>query len=940
MATESDHGKDGKSKPAQGADPLSLIADFAGQAVNSALSEVTGFDAKTLVAKMPPESIVSYLRGKNIDPNDATLNAQQKADLKIYSSLHDSLTASIPFYNHTAFVKSMEQEISERSKQQDRVDLKKPGTETSNPRTSDSSKLQDSGQCPVEDKQKGFQLSAEKQTPTNLPASDNLANPTQAQSQIRDEANSSNAISTTNDHKLAQPKHQSSEPDKLIENRNSSSHSSSSALLADASHIVIPSKGIELQGVNSQKGTNREASGGKIEHAEFGSQKSNPITWDNVVENNAQNPETPASAPQYSMPDPSQVERLCSMPKSLNASDLVQSMTRDKDILRSAVKHDSDSDSHPTQLPRMDSQIKVSSSQEQSDYEFPIQNTRQAEPHDNMLGSQNTLLNADKNLAGSDQKNSLCSTHPGSSNSKSDTGAKSIEKNQPLTVHFQNTNQSAGVMDSRRPKEFGTKQLSEVTHDQIKLSAGPKKAPESTSGPNEKKEGLRLKGVEQYSHIAVPQTNLPQNHDSSTTKLSAASPSDLKANKQDNPDVTSKLRQNAESFVHLLNAQGVSELRWQSTLNHSHSEFSKVFTYRPTENWSTQPTPLRSDGSPEGRTSVTRGPKVAVTTGNRNAGSSIGHVGIDDTSTEPTSIAGITRRRFNPNNKRYILGSEIALAVIIAAAGATRIRTAVSKLGPNTELIPGTKPTESITVDTKQGNLVQDGASSQQAEIKNRPIEKFTCSQEFIRKTFISGAEIALAVIIGRMGTNRIRATFSKANTSVSEQSQCTTSEVNHIANQPIYELAAESTTKEEHQEKTSKAMDNDTESPDQRRVKPKQKKKLASPAIIRPKTLVASTDTLISIAEAFFYDRNVAWLIADLNQSTLKETWMDGKRIIELKSRQQIELPVWDDIDKFYSSRPENARPENLITIVDQTTIDKELLNSTLRKLLDPNQD
>ncbi len=935
MASESDHSKDGKSKPAQGADPLKLIADFAGQAVNSALSVVTGFDAKTLVAQLSPESIVSYMRGKNIDPNDANLNAQQKADLKIYSSLHDSLTASIPFYDHTAFVKSMEQEISERSKQQDIVDFKRLGTETSNPRTSDSSKLQDSGQCPVEDK--GFQISAEKQPPTNLPSSDNLGNPTQAQSQSHNEANSSNPISTTNDHKLAQPKQQSSELDKLIENRNSSSRSSSSDLLADPSHIVKPFKSIELQEVNSQKGTNREASGGKIEHAEFGSQKSNPITWDNVVKNNAQSPETSASAPQYSMPDQSKAERLNSIPKSLNASDSVQSITRDKGTLRSAVNRDSDS--HPTQLPPKDSLIKVSSSQEQSDCKFSIQNTRQAEPHDNIPAWQQPRLTKDKDLPGSDQKNSLSSTHLGSPNSKPDRVTQPIEKNQPLTVHFQNTNHSSDVMDSGSTREFATKPLSEGTIDQIKLSSGPQKATqESTSGPNEIKRAWRNEGVDQNSHIAVPQTNLPKIHDSITTKLSAASLSDLKANKQDNLGVPSKLRESAESFMHLLNTHGISELRWQSALNHSHSEFSKVFTYRSTGNWSTQPTPLRSDGSPEGRTSVTSGPKVAVTTGNRSAGSSIGN--INDTSTELTSLAGMDKRRFNPNNKRYILGSEIALAIIIAAAGATRIRTSVSNVGPNIELIPGTKPTDSSTVDTKQGNLVQDGASSQQAEIKNRPIEKFTCSQEFIGKTFISGAEIALAVIIGRMGTNRIRANFSPANTSVFEQSHCITSAVNQIADPPIYELAAKSTTKDEHQEKTSRAMDNDTESSDQRRVKPKQKKKLANPAIIRPKTLVASTDTLISIAEAFFYDRNVAWLIADLNQSTLKETWMDGKRIIELKSRQQIELPVWDDIDKFYSSRPKYARPENLITIVDQSTIDSELLNSTLRKLLDPNQD
>ena len=64
----------------------------------------------------------------------------------------------------------------------------------------------------------------------------------------------------------------------------------------------------------------------------------------------------------------------------------------------------------------------------------------------------------------------------------------------------------------------------------------------------------------------------------------------------------------------------------------------------------------------------------------------------------------------------------------------------------------------------------------------------------------------------------------------------------------------------------------------------------------------------------------------------------MDGKRIIEIKSRQQIELPLWTDIEVFYKNKPSRARPEDLITIVQQTAIDAELLNDSLRKLLDPN--
>lgn len=211
--------------------------------------------------------------------------------------------------------------------------------------------------------------------------------------------------------------------------------------------------------------------------------------------------------------------------------------------------------------------------------------------------------------------------------------------------------------------------------------------------------------------------------------------------------------------------------------------------------------------------------------------------------------------------KRYVLGSEIALALIIAAAGATRIRGGTGKSGPRTQLIPGDRNSQ----DLNSGNENSQDRDAQDRNAGDLPAGDATAGEQY----FLSGRS-------GDINTERNNST-----------------------------------------------------------AHPRGKKQSA-----RPKTIIASTDTLISIAEAFFYDPNVAWLIADLNQKITKESFMDGKRIVEVKSRQQIELPLREEIERFYRTRSDNERGENVITIVDETVIDSELLNSSLMKLLNPEEE
>jgi hypothetical protein len=94
---------------------------------------------------------------------------------------------------------------------------------------------------------------------------------------------------------------------------------------------------------------------------------------------------------------------------------------------------------------------------------------------------------------------------------------------------------------------------------------------------------------------------------------------------------------------------------------------------------------------------------------------------------------------------------------------------------------------------------------------------------------------------------------------------------------------------------------------------------------------MVAHNDSLVDIAEQLFQDADVAWLIADINAGRITEHYEDGKRIVELRSRQEIELPFPSEVRDFLLTRDTKAKAENLVTIVGVTEIDRELLDSFL---------
>jgi hypothetical protein len=98
---------------------------------------------------------------------------------------------------------------------------------------------------------------------------------------------------------------------------------------------------------------------------------------------------------------------------------------------------------------------------------------------------------------------------------------------------------------------------------------------------------------------------------------------------------------------------------------------------------------------------------------------------------------------------------------------------------------------------------------------------------------------------------------------------------------------------------------------------------------------LVGVDDTFVSIAEEVLNDGGLAWLIADLNREYLHESYLNGKRIVRVRVRQSIQLPVYQDIIEFTRGRKRHMTANNLVTIVEESAINKEVIEDALGGML-----
>lgn len=106
---------------------------------------------------------------------------------------------------------------------------------------------------------------------------------------------------------------------------------------------------------------------------------------------------------------------------------------------------------------------------------------------------------------------------------------------------------------------------------------------------------------------------------------------------------------------------------------------------------------------------------------------------------------------------------------------------------------------------------------------------------------------------------------------------------------------------------------------------------------LMRPTVLMTMSDTFVSLAETHFRDAVLAWLIVSLNQSKVTETWKGAAKVVAVSNGETIELPVWEDIVEFYQSKPKNAKPDNLLTVVLKRNLDREMIEAALASVIVP---
>lgn len=104
-----------------------------------------------------------------------------------------------------------------------------------------------------------------------------------------------------------------------------------------------------------------------------------------------------------------------------------------------------------------------------------------------------------------------------------------------------------------------------------------------------------------------------------------------------------------------------------------------------------------------------------------------------------------------------------------------------------------------------------------------------------------------------------------------------------------------------------------------------------------RPVHMIGMHETLVSLAERYYHDGDVAWLIADLNKARISESWIDGKRVVEVQARMALEMPVAEDLEAFYMIRAVDALSGNLITIVRERQINREIVDEFLGRVVGP---
>ncbi|MBS1993132.1 MAG: hypothetical protein JSS83_21600 [Cyanobacteria bacterium SZAS LIN-3] len=112
---------------------------------------------------------------------------------------------------------------------------------------------------------------------------------------------------------------------------------------------------------------------------------------------------------------------------------------------------------------------------------------------------------------------------------------------------------------------------------------------------------------------------------------------------------------------------------------------------------------------------------------------------------------------------------------------------------------------------------------------------------------------------------------------------------------------------------------------------------------LMRPQIMVQAEDDLAEMAGLLFNDSRFGHLIADINRHSTRQKFEAGARVVMLYTRQRLSLPVYQDILRFSSTHLREAGQIKLITVVENSAVDRELLEHGLGQILglnSPNRD
>ena len=326
--------------------------------------------------------------------------------------------------------------------------------------------------------------------------------------------------------------------------------------------------------------------------------------------------------------------------------------------------------------------------------------------------------------------------------------------------------------------------------------------------------------------------------------------------------------------------------------------------------------------------------------------------------------------------KRYFTGAE--LAILLATAGITRLRAdkntkpvndAQSEKGKLNATKLGDKLNNLIgSVKTSLSDGTARGSFKILANKQDSGKENSGQAQQSNDKRFFPGAEIAVSALMMFAGaaklrqqesdkssfypqerTVKIERTLRQSQASKAEEREGAAAKSEKAKNEDaakrrkqLAELARRDIIRRENdpldrfddneEDKEKSKAEKDTRDQTSTKDAPVSEKKSST---MRATCLIGPGETLVSVAEHYYQDGNVGWLIADVNLTNLKETKTDGKRIIEVQSRQLLELPNWDEVAEFYKRRRAEYDPENLITIVTENQLDRELIDAVFKPLL-----